>query len=201
MICSILNNLVVELCGEMYVGGDGELLLDSTFEPEEYATLEGVVVGVPYDVLSDGFRGDLRCDLLVGDKVCFNYNVVFNYVVRREGETPVYVNLLEYDGRRLWRVDMIDVFCYERGGVRYSLGGKVMLEVTSGCNVKSDGGLDLIGDDGGGYGVVGVLPFGCLDYNVGDVIYFEKDYGIRYKLFGKDYVVVDLKRVIGKEVN
>jgi co-chaperonin GroES (HSP10) len=56
----------------------GSLYIDTTYQPEWYATITGKVVSVPRSISQDRFKKDIVPEVQVGDEILFSYLVVFD---------------------------------------------------------------------------------------------------------------------------
>lgn len=158
---------------------NGGLFIDTTWTPEEYSTLEGIVVSPPVRTESDRLR-KITGTVNKGDKIFFSYSIIFEKLLQLEEDTPVYKNLVLYEGKEYWKVDMRDVFCV--------LGDKIRM-VTE--NVL----IEPIDDESGT--VIG-MPEINLSCNVRDVVCFEPRFVQRYNILGKEHYILPSRRIIAK---
>lgn len=190
-----VNNLLVTV-DKKYNDNIGGLLLDTSFEPEQYATLNGVVISAPDKVEQDYWRTKIQMNIKPGDEVWFRYGVIFDYKSRREGETPEYKNLIVYEGKEYWKVDYSEVICIVRDGqisvpTAHIIAEPVqerqsstLLSVTH-KNTAEDKGRVVASPD-------------WINCSKGDLIPLEKEYVQKYQMFGKLHYVIPARRLIAK---
>lgn len=91
-----------------------KIFLDTSFNPEWNVIPYGIVHSVPLrDLDVDGFV----CNVEVGDKLYFNYNVVMDDS-----------NLIEHDGQEYWLVDYYMALAVSRDGVIIPVGEHILIE-------------------------------------------------------------------------
>ena len=161
---------------------DGNILIDPTWFPEEHATLEGKVVSIPIRTNSDGYRKIIG-SVEIGNKIFFSYAVIFNYKLQPEDDTPIYKNLIIYEGKEYWKVNIDEIFFK-------SINGKVIM-ITDNVLVNP------ISEESG---VVVSVPYMPINYKVGDNIIFEAAFVQPYKFFGQTYFIIPCRRVIAKSI-
>lgn len=181
-----------------YQDEQGSLNIDTTFRPEEYATLKGVVVSVPDRVDEQYYTGKIDQLVRIGDEVWFSYSVIYDYKVYREGETPVYKNLISYNGEQYWKVNYEEVFCVVRGGEILMPTQHVLLAPIKDERVSS--GLisvtqKMVYDD---RATVVAMPSTSISCKVGDVVPLEKEFVQKYMIFDKPHYIISTRRLIAK---
>lgn len=197
MKCPI-NKLLVTI-EKKYQDKSGALFLDTTFQPEEYATLKGIVYSIPDRVDKESFR-NVEQLARVGDEIWFSYAIVFDYLIRREGETPVYRNLIAYEGSEYWQVDYSEVFCIVRDREILMPNQFVLLapvkdngsdQQASGLfSVKKNEVYEDIAE------VVAVpKSVNCVK---GDIIPFEPEYLQKYIMFDSPHFILPARKVVAK---
>lgn len=181
MLQASINYVLVEI-EKKFQDQQGLIFIDTTWTPEEYATLEGVVVSAPVRTQSDLHR-TITGSVKQGDKTFFSYSVIFDYKLQPEDDTPVYKNLIIYEGKEYWKVDMGEIF----------------------CTVDKDGKLNMVTDNilldpiEEDLGRVEAMPDNInLSCNVRDVVCFEPRYVQKYNIFGKEHYVIPSRRVLAK---
>lgn len=114
MIISPQNNLIVTIPAKFYDQITFEsgvtLYKDTGFHPEESAMLAARVISVPRTILKrEDYKG-MRCDIKPGDTILMRYDVVFSYKNQPDRDTPIYKNMLYYQGQEYWLCDIQKVF-------------------------------------------------------------------------------------------
>lgn len=158
---------------------NGGLFIDTTWTPEEYSTLEGIVISPPVRTEGD-FHRKITGEVEKGDKIFFSYSVIFEKSLQPEDDTPVYKNLVLFEGKEYWKVDMGEVFCV--------MGDKVRM-------VTENLLIEPIDDESGT--VIG-MPEINLSCNVRDVVCFEPRFVQRYNILGKEHYILPSRRIIAK---
>lgn len=176
MIQASENYILVEI-EKKYQDENGGILIDTTWTPEEYTTLEGTVVMPPVRVKSDRYRKIIGT-VEKGDKIFFSYGVIFAYKTQPDDDTPVYKNLIVYEGKQYWKVDMGEVFC---------VNGERM--------VTENFLIEPIDEE---TGIIKAMPNVNLSCNVRDVVCFEPQFVQKYNIFGKEHYIIPSRRVLAK---
>ena len=193
-----VNKLLVTI-EKKYQDKSGNLFIDTSFHPEEYSTLKGIVHSVP-DILGDEYwRGKTDMIIRVGDEVWFSYGVIYDYKRYENKETPSYKNLVTYAGQEYWKVDYNEVFCIVREGKILIPTEYILLEPVSDV---SDNRLasGLIVSKNETYQDRGrvVAAGSWIDCKQGDIIPLEQQYIQKYNMFGKPHYIVPARRLIAK---
>lgn len=127
-----LNNLYVTIEKKFYdtvTFASGIVLYkDTTFHPEEAAMLIAKVISVPKAIQQRYDYNGMQCIIKPGDTVLMRYDVVFSYVDQPERDTPIYKNVLLYNGVEYWKVDLQKVFAIQRGADWEMINGYVLCE-------------------------------------------------------------------------
>lgn len=176
MIQAPENFVLVEI-ERKFQDSQGGLLIDTTWFPEEHATLEGIVRSAPVRIVSDGYR-QIIGTVKEGDKVFFSYGTIFSYHLQPDNDTPVYKNLIIYDGKEYWRVNISEVFF--KNDIEM-ITNNVLVEPLS----ESSGIVKGVGKIG-------------LSCQVGDTIVFEPQFVQQYSFFNQFYFIIPASRVIAK---
>lgn len=121
--------------------GSGVVLFkDTGFHPEESAMLEATVVSAPKAIMKRADYEGMEISLEPGDKILVRYDVVFAYSKQPERDTPVYKNVVLYEGKEYWKVDVQKIFAVILEEGMRMLNGYV-------C-------CDLLPEDMGNYGIL-----------------------------------------------
>lgn len=127
-----LNNLYVTIEKKFYdtvTFASGIVLYkDTTFHPEEAAMLIAKVISVPKAIQKRYDYNGMQCVIKPGDTILMRYDVVFCYVDQPERDTPIYKNVLLYNGVEYWKVDIQKVFAIQRGTEWEMINGYVLCE-------------------------------------------------------------------------
>lgn len=113
MIRYALNKCLIKI-DRRFQDANGSIKIDTTWHPEEFATMEGIVYSAPKKVEYDHNR-KMVGEVQDGDKVYFSYSVVFGYTLQPENQSPIYKNLVIINGEEYWKVDVGDLFFKVKG--------------------------------------------------------------------------------------
>lgn len=105
---------------------------DTSFNPEENSTVSGIVVGAPTVVDKVNVSPDFKHNVLVGDKLYFNFNVVLDND-----------NLIVHEGQEYWTVDYWNAIALVRDSQVIPVGDYILIdpiqeEVTSSLLIIPD---------------------------------------------------------------
>lgn len=105
---------------------------DTSFNPEENSTVSGIVVGIPTVVDKNNVTPEFKHNVLVGDKLYFNFNVVLDSD-----------NLIIHDDQEYWTVDYWNAIALVRDGQVIPVGDYILIdpiqeEVTSSLLIIPD---------------------------------------------------------------
>jgi len=191
MIHSPENYVLVEI-EKKFQDKDGGIFIDPSWRPEEYATLEGVVVSAPERFSSDD--REILGTVAKGDRVFFSYSVVFEYSRQPEDDTFVYKNLVLYEGKEYWQVHAGEIFCKVTDKIEM-ITDHVLIEPYENT---IDYGFDIRNVNKKETGIVKGLPAKKWGVQVGDKIAFESQYVQEYNIFGKIHYIIPGRRAIAK---
>lgn len=182
MIQSPENYVLCEI-EKKFQNEDGGIFIDTTWHPEEYATLEGTVKSIPKRVFTDGYR-NLTGTVGVGDKVFFSYSIIYAYASQPNGDTPVYKNLMLYEGKEYWKVPIDEFFCKITDKGVEMITDNILIEPVEMGNLSE--------------GKVVGMPNVDVSCKIGDLIYFEPKYVQQYNIFGANHYIIAARRAIAK---
>lgn len=186
IVQSPINKCLVSI-EKKYQYKDGVISIDTSWRPEEFATLEGVVVSAPAKIEHDENR-DVVGSVKQGDKVIFSYGVVYNYEDQPDNDTPIYRNLLMVDDKEYWKVDLGDMFCKVDGEKITMVTNHLLLSM---FHVENKAVEHL--------GIVKGLPENInLSVRVGDTVCFEPRFVQKYNILGQEHFILPSRRVLAK---
>lgn len=90
---------------------------DTSFNPEENSTVSGIVVGIPSVVDKVNVSPDFKHNVLIGDKLYFNFNVVLDSD-----------NLIIHEGEEYWTVDYWNAIALVRDGQIIPVGDYILVD-------------------------------------------------------------------------
>lgn len=172
----------------------GGVVVDTTWAPEEWATVRGVVVSAPAKVVDDPYR-KVTQNVRADDQIFFSYAVIFDYINQPVDDTPIYKNLVVAGGREYWQVPLQEVFARRDQFGMWSM-------VTEMVMVKPDfeeyRGF-ILTRKREEQGEVMAMPVGEYDFGRGDRVYFEEKFVQKYNLGGQMYYLIPPRRIIAKD--
>lgn len=183
------ENIVLVEIEKKFQDNVGGIVVDSTWHPEEHATLEGIVYSAPVRTASDNARTVLGT-VKNGDKVFFSYSVVFKYDLQPDNDTPIYSNLIVHEGKEYWQVEMGEIFCTVRDGKPEMVTDNILIEPI--------GDSDMYNKEARETGRVVAMPNVKISCKEGDIIGFESRFVQEYNIFGKLHYIIPSRRVIAK---
>lgn len=106
-----------------------KLYRDTSFHPEEHAMLQGTVVSIPKAIMKRYDYNGMRMEVQPGDQILMRYDVVFSYLNQPDRSTPIYKNVLLYQGEEYWKVDVQKIFGIVRGDKISMINGYVCCDI------------------------------------------------------------------------
>lgn len=102
-----------------------KLYKDTGFHPEEAAMLQATVVSVPKEIIDRPDYAGFTINVQPGDTILIRYDVVFSYKDQPDRSTPIYDNVVLYNGVEYWKVDIQKIFGIIRKGEIIMINGHV----------------------------------------------------------------------------
>ena len=167
-----------------------KLYRDVTYNPENYATTNGIVTAVP--------RFDYnKTDVKVGDQLFFSYQVIMD-LEQRDRDTPVHKNMIFYKGEKHWLVNNELVYFFVRDDKIHMQNGFVLLNPIE-EEIKSMLIIPEYLKKKKYVGKAQVINSANKDIsNVNDIVYYDKRFVETYELWGKELYLLDQKRILAK---
>lgn len=99
------------------------------FHPENHSMCEATACSIPR-AIQDRFdyQGMSVAEIAPGDRLLIRYDVIFHYQHQPDRDTPIYKNVLLYEGQEYWRVDVQQIFGILRKGSVQMLNGYIMCD-------------------------------------------------------------------------
>lgn len=168
-----------------------ELYRDVTYSPENYAATNGTITAVPrFNYNKMGAK--------VGDQLFFSYQVIMD-LEQRDRDTPVHKNMIFYKGKKHWLVNNELVYFFVRDDKIYMQNGFVLLNPVETPDIKSN---LIIPDYLKKKKYVGraqiIMSEDKSISNTNDIVYYDKRFVETYELWGKEYYLLDQKRILAK---
>ena len=199
MIKYALNNCLVKI-KRRFQDSTGKIKIDTSWHPEEYATMEGIVYSAPLKVQQNESRRVMKM-VKEGDRVFFSYSVVFGYTLQAENQSPVYKNLVVINGEEYWKVDMCDLFfnITENDEIEMVTDHVLLSMFPVEHSVKNTSGLLINQKVPEHLGIVKALPNNKnLSVRVGDTVCFEPRFVQKYNILGQEHMIIQTHRLLAK---
>jgi len=196
-----LNNLFVTIEKKFYdtVSFESGITLykDTTFHPEESAMIIGKVVSVPNGIQQRPDYEGFQCRMEPGDIILMRYDVVFCYIDQPDRDTPIYKNVLLYNGAEYWRVNIQQVFAIQRGNGWEMVNGYVMGD---NINVERRGAIFVpeVFQASEYNHTMRVRHIGPAAVVPGDIIHVMPNVAQRYELDADVFYIIKQSHVLGK---
>lgn len=192
------NYALVEI-EQKFQDENGSVKIDPTWTPEEYVTLQGKVYSAPERVRSDRHRTIIGT-VAPGDDIWFSYGVIFDYAQQEEHANPVYKNLISYQGREFWKVEMGEIFCKIVDNQPVMITDNILLDYA--LHVEDPKVSDFyIGAPKVREDVLRIVAMpqkSNLSCQVGDLVSVEPKYIQHYSILGRNLLVLPSRRILAK---
>lgn len=187
-----------------------KLFRDTGFHPEENAMLEATVVSVPKCLIGRTDYQGFRIDVKPGDKILMRYDVVYSYIDQPERDTPIYKNVLLWQGREFWKCDIQKIFGIITDAGIQMLNGYVL------CDQKTEqkqGRILIVSDVSSPINYE--IPINCdrlrikfisqplegdpaISVSAGDIIYSVPGVAQAYEIDLKPFYILKQTHIVGK---
>lgn len=133
MLTCPLNNILVTIPNKFYdtieFDSGVKLYKDTGYHPEESAMLEAVVVSIPRAIQGRADYEGMTTPMKPGDRILMRYDVVYSYINQPENDTPIYKNVLLYNGEEYWKVDIQKIFGLILDDEIFMINGYVLCDI------------------------------------------------------------------------
>lgn len=137
MIQSPLNNVVVRV-ETKYHKNFGAMIKranlnpGSQINPADYVQILGKVISIPKAISTRmDYKGYTTNDIYPGDTAIFRYDVIYSFIENKEGDEPLYANMVWLKGQEYFMADIQKVFGVIRAGEIIMVNGYCMVEEMS----------------------------------------------------------------------
>lgn len=183
----------------------GRFYLSTRINPEEHATILGKVISTPRGVIDRiDYKGFTTEGILPDDTVIMRYDVIHNYLLQPERDTPIYKFEMVYKGMSYWRADILKIFGYIRDGKITMINGFVMLEPIQDAGPKiyvpnhmrqlRTPARAIISHIGRPLSHLKSIPA-----KAGDLAIFDSRNAQQYQINGKPFIILKQKHIMGIE--
>ncbi len=186
-----------------------KLFRDTGFHPEEHAMLQATVVSVPKAIMNRQDYEGMTIEVQPGDRILMRYDVVFSYTHQPERDTPIYKNVLLYQGIEYWKVDLQKIFGIIQEDTIIMVNGYVCCDLLE--EEQEDSGLILRPDNFRkkerrdkmvvryiGRPLAGQPALNC---DPGDIIYCSPGVAQLYEINQKNFYIIKQSHIVGMDDN
>lgn len=177
----------------------------ASVDPADVVNIVGEVISVPkYISPTNDYKGFSIKDIKVGDTAIFSYKVIYDIVIKQEGEEPIYRNSIVYEGKEYFACDIRNLFGVIREGEIIMVNGFVMLEDFEESKIILPASLSKQKNAASSK----ILYIGSNRTNLsritaqeGDTVFFNSKQAQRYQINDKKFVILQQDRILGKVTN
>lgn len=204
-----LNNVIVKVASKFLKEANRFLKEDimnpgSQLSIADYVQIVGEVVSVPKNISNKReYNGFSTVDIRPGDTAIFSYSVIYNYTIREDGEV-IFKNRVYYNGEEYFMVDIQHIYAVIRDEQIRMQNGYVMI------GKMEASPLILLAPEtkklaSSAQAVITHIGR-CLttekpiDAMPGDIIFYNPNKIITYKLKEKDFGILKQSHILGKKI-
>jgi len=177
----------------------------ASVDPADVVNIVGEVISVPkYISPTNDYKGFSIKDIKVGDTAIFSYKVIYDIVIKQEGEEPIYRNSIVYEGKEYFACDIRNLFGVIREGEIIMVNGFVMLEDFEESKIILPASLSKQKNAASSK----ILYIGSNRTNLsritaqeGDTVFFNSKQAQRYQINDKKFVILQQDKILGKVTN
>lgn len=177
----------------------------ASVDPADVVNIVGEVISVPkYISPTNDYKGFSIKDIKVGDTAIFSYKVIYDIIIKQEGEEPIYRNSIVYEGKEYFACDIRNLFGVIREGEIIMVNGFVMLEDFEESKIILPASLSKQKNAASSK----ILYIGSNRTNLsritaqeGDTVFFNSKQAQRYQINDKKFVILQQDRILGKVTN
>lgn len=177
----------------------------ASVDPADVVNIVGEVISVPkYISPTNDYKGFSIKDIKVGDTAIFSYKVIYDIVIKEEGEEPIYRNSIVYEGKEYFACDIRNLFGVIREGQIIMVNGFVMLEDFEESKIILPASLSKQKNAASSK----ILYIGSNRTNLsritaqeGDTVFFNSKQAQRYQINDKKFIILQQDRILGKVTN
>lgn len=197
MIRYALNYCLVRIA-KRFQDQQGNIKIDPSWHPEQYATMEGIVYSTPLSV-ENNLQRRVVTKVNDGDRVFFSYTVVFGYDLQPDGQTPIYRNLVIQNGEEYWKVDVGDMFFKIVDDRIEMITEHVLMGIVEHSEKNVIRSLVIKNKIPQNRGIVKAIPPNKnLSVHVGDMVCFEPRFVQKYNILGQEHMIIQTHRLLAK---
>lgn len=177
----------------------------ASVDPADVVNIVGEVISVPkYISPTNDYKGFSIKDIKVGDTAIFSYKVIYDIIIKQEGEEPIYRNSIVYEGKEYFACDIRNLFGVIREGEIIMVNGFVMLEDFEESKIILPASLSKQKNAASSK----ILYIGSNRTNLsritaqeGDTVFFNSKQAQRYQINDKKFIILQQDRILGKVTN
>jgi|LakMenEpi03Aug12_release.lakeMendotaPanAssembly.Ray.scaffolds.fasta_scaffold16404_9 co-chaperonin GroES (HSP10) len=174
----------------------------ATVDPADLVNIVGEVISIPrYISPTADYKGFSTKDIKIGDVAIFSYKVIYDVIIKQEGEEPIYRNSLPYNGKEYFACDIRNLFGVIRGEEIIMVNGYVMLDdfeddrIILPASLKKQKNATLSK----------ILYIGAnrthlrrIEAQQGDDVFFNAKRAQRYQINDKKFVILQQEKILGR---
>lgn len=174
----------------------------ASVDPADVVNIVGEVISVPkYISPTNDYKGFSIKDIKVGDTAIFSYKVIYDIVIKQEGEEPIYRNSIVYEGKEYFACDIRNLFGVIREGEIIMVNGFVMLEDFEESKIILPASLSKQKNAASSK----ILYIGSNRTNLsritaqeGDTVFFNSKQAQHYQINDKKFIIMQQEKILGK---
>ncbi len=175
---------------------------NSSVDQTDFVQITGTVISVPKRISTTrDYEGFTAKEIQPGDMVIFDYSVIYDQIIKKENEDPVYKNLIMFRGKEFWAADITRIFAIVRGEQIIMINGYVMAtpfvesKIIIPASMKQEKGCVSSEVMHVGMPKTNRLPISIQPY---DTIYYNPVIAQKYQINNKPFVILQQHQILGK---
>lgn len=175
---------------------------NSSVDQTDFVQITGTVVSVPKRISKTrDYEGFTAKHIEPGDMVVFDYSVIYDQIIKKENEDPVYKNLIMFRAKEYWMADITRIFAVIRNEQIIMINGYVMAtpyvesKIIVPAFMKQEKGYVSSEVMYVGHPKENTTP---ININPQDTIYYNPFIAQKYQINNKPFVILQQHQILGK---
>jgi len=177
----------------------------ASVDPADCVNITGEIISIPeYISPTNDYKGFSTKDLRVGDTAIFSYKVIYDYVIKAEGEEPVLKNSVITGDKEYFLCDIRNLFGVIRDGKIIMVNGWVMLDEFVPTKIILPAALKNQKNAARSQ----VFHIGSnrthlkrIDVNDGDMVFYNGLKAQHYQINDKKFIILPQNLILGKDLS
>jgi co-chaperonin GroES (HSP10) len=177
----------------------------ATVDPSDCVNITGEIISLPdYISPTNDYKGFSTKDLKVGDVAIFSFRVIYDYVIKKEGEEPVLKNSIVTNDKEYFLCDIRHVFGVIRDGQIIMVNGWVMLDEFEPSKIILSASLKKQKNATASR----ILYIGSsrthlkkIDAQPGDMVFYNSMKAQHYQINDKKFIILPQNLILGKDLS